>query len=217
MKLEKRLAAALLCAAMVLTALTACSGTPVEKLEWETSKTKQYFDAKGVTAQELTLTADIAASGQKVHVNYAVKGKQAGFEFDAGGSNIRKLRVDTEGNLYENSYDRWYQYPASSEQAKVQADAVRAGMGYFAVPDAESVGSITAGEYKMDGKTYEMETIKLHQNGVYATYSYSYCYDGNDLSFILLESVGGMMNNIELKAVADQNIIAIPQDYNTME
>lgn len=213
MKLKKRLAAVLLCAAMVLTALTACSSTPVQKLEWETSKTKQYFDAKGVTAQEFTLTADINASGQKAGLKYAVKGEQAGYELNTQGS--MKLRVDAEGNVYQNYGSGWGKYTASSDDAKNLANSIRMCMGYFVVPDAESVGSITAGEYKMDGKTYEMETIKLHQNGVYATYSY--CYDGNELSFILLESAGGMMNNIELKVVAEQELIAIPQDYNTMQ
>ena len=69
MKLRKRLAAVLLSAVMILTGLTACDGPapagPAE-LTWQNSRTKQYFDAKGITAQEYTLTADMMASGQKV-------------------------------------------------------------------------------------------------------------------------------------------------------
>lgn len=53
MKLRKRLAAVLLSAVMILTGLTACDGTapagPAE-LTWQNSRTKQYFDAKGITA-----------------------------------------------------------------------------------------------------------------------------------------------------------------------
>ena len=83
MKLRKRLAAVLLSAVMILTGLTACDGTtpagPAE-LTWQNSRTKQYFDAKGIKAQEYTLTADMMASGQKVELKYAIKGKRAGYE-----------------------------------------------------------------------------------------------------------------------------------------
>lgn len=75
MKLRKRLAAVLLSAVMILTGLTACDGTtpagPAE-LTWQNSRTKQYFDAKGITAQEYTLTADMMASGQKVELKSRV-------------------------------------------------------------------------------------------------------------------------------------------------
>lgn len=99
MKLRKRLAAVLLSAVMILTGLTACDGTtpagPAE-LTWQNSRTKQYFDAKGITAQEYTLTADMMASGQKVELKYAIKGKRAGYETAVD----HKLRVDADGNVY---------------------------------------------------------------------------------------------------------------------
>ena len=78
MKLQKRFAAVLLCAIMTLMMLTACSGSSgpaPTKLEWANSRTKQYFDTKGVTPQEFTLTADITVSGQKAGLKFAVKGK----------------------------------------------------------------------------------------------------------------------------------------------
>lgn len=215
MKLSKRFAAALLCVVMVLTALTAC-GTATAKLDWENSRTKKYFESKGITAQEYSLNASITASGQKVNIKYAIKGAQAGYEMDAMGG--LKMREDAEGNVYESmpSYgSTWRKYPASSESAKQYDASLRVCFGYFAVPDADSVGSISAGEYQDGGETYYMETIKLHQNGIYATYSY--CYKGEELSFILMESMGGMMNNIELKPAADEKLLEIPQNYITME
>lgn len=209
MKLRKRLAAVLLSAVMILTGLTACDGTtpagPAE-LTWQNSRTKQYFDAKGITAQEFTLTADITMSGQKAGLKFAVKGKQAGYEF--GVTNGRISRVDDDGNVYRDvsnaGQKEWWQYPAGSQSAESYAPFIRACEGYFMLPDAESVGSIAAGEYK----DYYTETIKLHQNGVYATYTY--CFEGSELSCILLENASGMMNNIELKPVADEAVIAIP-------
>lgn len=209
MKLRKRLAAVLLSAVMILTGLTACDGTaqagPAE-LTWQNSRTKQYFDAKGIKAQEYTLTADMMASGQKVELKYAIKGKRAGYETAADS----KLRVDADGNVYLIGYKgsnkelEWWQYPAGSQSAESYAPFIRACKGYFMLPDAESIGSIAAGEYK----DYYTETIKLHRNGVYATYTY--CFEGSELSCILMESAGGMMNNIELKPAADEAVIAIP-------
>lgn len=215
MKLRKRLAAVLLSAVMILTGLTACDGTapagPAE-LTWQNSRTKQYFDAKGITAQEYTLTADMMASGQKVELKYAIKGKRAGYETAADS----KLRVDADGNVYligfrgSNKELEWWQYPAGSQSAESYAPFIRACEGYFMLPDAESIGSIAAGEYK----DYYTETIKLHQNGVYATYTY--CFEGSELSCILMESAGGMMNNIDLKPVADEAVLEIPSDYRVI-
>lgn len=218
MKLRKRLAAVLLSAVMILTGLTACDGTapagPAE-LTWQNSRTKQYFDAKGVTPQEFTLTADITVSGQKAGLKFAVKGKQAGYETAAD----HKLRVDADGNVYligsRGGNKEWWKYPAGSPTADSYAASIRACYGYFVLPDAESIGSIAAGEYKDGSKVYYTETIKLHQNGVYATYTY--CFEGSELSCILLENASGMMNNIELKTTADEAVIAIPSDYRVMK
>ena len=213
MKLQKRFVAVLLCAVMALAALTACSGGSVPtKLEWANSRTKQYFDAKGVTPQEFTLTASMSVSGVKTNLKFAVKGKQAGYEF--GVTNGRISRVDDDGNVYRDvsnaGQKEWWQYPAGSQSAESYAPFIRACEGYFMLPDAESVGSIAAGEYK----DYYTETIKLHQNGVYATYTY--CFEGSELSCILMESANGMMNNIELKPVADEAVLEIPSDYRVI-
>ena len=209
MKLQKRFAAVLLCAIMTLMMLTACSGSSgpaPTKLEWANSRTKQYFDANGVTAKEFTLTADITVSGQKAGLKFAVKDKRAGYEFDITYG--QKWRVDENGNVYRevsnSSINEWWKYPAGSPSAESYAASIRACSGYFMLPDAESVGSIAAGEYK----DYYTETIKLHQNGVYATYTY--CFEGSELSCILMESANGMMNNIELKPTADEAVIEIP-------
>lgn len=213
MKLRKRLAAVLLSAVMILTGLTACDGTtpagPAE-LTWQNSRTKQYFDAKGITAQEYTLTADMMASGQKVELKYAIKGKRAGYETAVD----HKLRVDADGNVYligsRGGNKEWWKYPAGSPTADSYAASIRACYGYFTLPTDQNVGSISAGKYKKDDKTYDTETLKVHQENVYATYTY--CYDGNELSFILVEPIVGM-ENIELKPTADEAVLAIPSDY----
>ena len=216
MKLQKRFAAVLLCAIMTLMMLTACSGSggpAPTKLEWANSRTKQYFDAKGIKAQEYTLTADMMASGQKVELKYAIKGKRAGYETAADS----KLRVDADGNVYligsRGGNKEWWKYPAGSPTADSYAASIRACYGYFTLPTDQNVGSISAGKYKKDGKTYDTETLKVYQENVYATYTY--CYDGNELSFILVEPIVGM-ENIELKPVADEAVLAIPSDYRVI-
>ena len=218
MKLQKRFAAVLLCAIMTLMMLTACSGSSgpaPTKLEWANSRTKQYFDAKGVTPQEFTLTADITVSGQKAGLKFAVKGKRAGYEF--GVTNGRISRVDDDGNVYRDvsnaGQKEWWQYPAGSQSAESYAPFIRACAGYFTLPTDQNVGSISAGKYKKDDKTYDTETLKVHQESVYATYTY--CYDGNELSFILVEPIVGM-ENIELKPTADEAVIAIPSVYRVI-
>ena len=165
MKLRKRLAAVLLSAVMILTGLTACDGTtpagPAE-LTWQNSRTKQYFDAKGITAQEYTLTADMMASGQKVELKYAIKGKRAGYETAVD----HKLRVDADGNVYligsRGGNKEWWKYPAGSPTADSYAASIRACYGYFTLPTDQNVGSISAGKYKKDDKTYDTETLKVH-------------------------------------------------------
>lgn len=213
MKLRKRLAAVLLSAVMILTGLTACDGTAPAELTWQNSRTKQYFDAKGITAQEYTLTADMMASGQKVELKYAIRGKQAGYETAAD----HKLRVDADGNVYligsRGGNKEWWKYPAGSPTADSYAASIRACWGYFTLPTDQNVGSISAGKYKKDDKTYDTETLKVYQENVYATYTY--CYDGNELSFILVEPIVGM-ENIELKPVADEAVLAIPSDYRVI-
>ena len=147
MKLRKRLAAVLLSAVMILTGLTACDGTapagPAE-LTWQNSRTKQYFDAKGIKAQEYTLTADMMASGQKVELKYAIRGKQAGYETAAD----HKLRVDADGNVYligsRGGNKEWWKYPAGSPTADSYAASIRACYGYFTLPTDQNVGSISA-------------------------------------------------------------------------
>lgn len=193
---------------MMLTACSGSSGPAPTKLEWANSRTKQYFDAKNVTAKEFTLTADVTVSGQKAGLKFAVKGKRAGYEFNI--TNGQKRRVDENGDVYI-SYNEWWKYPAGSPSAESYAASIRACSGYFMLPDAESVGSIAAGEYK----DYYTETIELYQNGVYATYTY--CFEGSELSCILLKNVSGMMDNIELKPTADEAVIAIPPDYKVMK
>ena len=209
MKLQRRFVAVLLCAVMALAALTACSGGPVPtKLEWANSRTKQYFDAKGVTPQEFTLTASMSVSGVKTNLKFAVRGKRAGYEL--GSQDGLKTHVDENGDVYQQYSEdtTWHKYPAGSPSAESYAASTRACYGYFVLPDAESIGSIAAGEYKDGSKVYYTETIKLHQNGVYATYTY--CFEGSELSCILMESANGMMNNIELKPIADEAVIEIP-------
>ena len=208
MKLRKQLAAVLLSAVMILTGLTACDGTAPAELTWQNSRTKQYFDAKGVTPQEFTLTASMSVSGVKTNLKFAVRGKRAGCEL--GLQDGPKTHVDENGDVYQQYSEdtTWHKYPAGSPSAESYAASTRACYGYFVLPDAESIGSIAAGEYKDGSKVYYTETIKLHQNGVYATYTY--CFEGSELSCILMESANGMMNNIELKPTADEAVIEIP-------
>lgn len=213
MKIWKRFAAALLAAGMVLAMLAACSsgggGTP---LSWETSRTKQYFESKGVTPTEYTFKAKMAYSGKKSDVVYTVKGNQFYLNWQESGSG--EILRDAQGNYYtrdQNSADStWVKYAADSEWAKNYGSLVAAEI--FVVPTDDNVGSVVSGSYRMGGKNYSTETIRIHENNSYQTCIYG--YDGNELSFILVEATGSaMLTELELSKTADTALLTPPTTF----
>ena len=215
MKIWKRFAAALLAAGMVLAMLAACSdgggGTP---LSWETSRTKQYFESKGVTPAEYTFKAKMAYSGTKSDVVYTVKDNQ--FYVSWPVSECGETLRDAQGNYYrkdQNSADStWVKYAAGSEWAKNYGSLVAAEI--FVVPTDDNVGSVVSGSYRMGGKNYSTETIRIHENNSYQTCIYG--YDGNELSFILVEATGSaMLTELELSKTADTALLTPPTKFVT--
>lgn len=214
MKIWKRFAAALLAAGMVLAMLAACSdggGTP---LSWETSQTKKYFASKGITSNEYTFKAKMAYSGTKSDVVYTVKGNQFYFNWPVSG--FGEILRDAQGNYYtrdQNSADSiWLKYAADSEWAKNYGSLVVAEIGGFVVPTDDNVGSVVSGSYRMGGKNYSTETIRIHENNSYQTCIYG--YDGNELSFILVEATGrAMLTELELSKTADTALLTPPTTF----
>lgn len=214
MKIWKRFAAALLAAGMVLAMLAACSdggGTP---LSWETSRTKQYFESMGITPTEYTFKAKMAYSGKKSDVVYTVKGNQFYLNWQESGSG--EILRDAQGNYYtrdQNSADStWLKYAADSEWAKNYGSLVAAEI--FVVPTDDNVGSVVSGSYRMGGKNYSTETIRIHENNIYQTCIYG--YDGNELSFILVEATGSaMLTELELSKTADTVLLTPPTKFVT--
>lgn len=215
MKLWKRFAAALLAAGMVLAMFTACSGgsgsTP---LTWETSQTKQYFESKGITPAQFTFKAKMAYSGTKSDVVCTVKGDQLYINWPASG--FGEILRDAQGNYYvkgmNSSESRWVKYAAGSEWAKNYGSLVVAEIGVFTVPTDDNVGSVVSGSYRMGGKSYSTETIRIHENNSYQTCTYG--YDGNELSFILVEMSGSaMLTELDLSSTADAELLKTPTDF----
>ena len=216
MKIWKRFAAALLAAGMVLAMLAACSdggGTP---LSWETSRTKQYFESKGITSKEYTFKAKMAYSGTKSDVVYTVKDNQFYVSWPASGSG--EILRDAQGNYYRKDQDSaestWVKYAAGSEWAENYAPMLMAEISFFTVPTDDNVGSVVSGSYRMGGKNYSTETIRIHENNIYRTCVYG--YDGNELSFILVEAAGSaMLTELELSKTADAALLTPPTKFVT--
>ena len=214
MKIWKRFAAALLAAGMVLAMLAACSdggGTP---LSWETSQTKKYFESKGITSKEYTFKAKMAYSGTKSDVVYTVRNDQFYLSWPVSGSG--EILRDAQGNYYtrdQNSADStWVKYAADSEWAKNYGSLVAAEI--FVVPTDDNVGSVVSGSYRMGGKNYSTETIRIHENNSYQTCIYG--YDGNELSFILVETTGSaMLTELVLNKTADDALLTPPTKFVT--
>ena len=217
MKIWKRFAAALLAAGMVLAMLAACSdgggGTP---LSWETSQTKKYFASKGITSNEYTFKAKMAYSGTKSDVVYTVKGNQLYLSWPVSG--FGEILRDAQGNYYTRDQDSadstWVKYAAGSEWAKNYAPVLVAEISFFTVPTDDNVGSVVSGSYRMGGKNYSTETIRIHENNSYQTCVYG--YDGNELSFILVEATGSaMLTELELSKTADTALLTPPTKFVT--
>ena len=217
MKIWKRFAAALLAAGMMLAMLAACSdgggGTP---LSWETSQTKKYFASKGITSNEYTFKAKMAYSGTKSDVVYTVKGNQLYLSWPVSG--FGEILRDAQGNYYTRDQDSadstWVKYAAGSEWAKNYASMLMAEIGFFIVPTDDNVGSVVSGSYRMGGKNYSTETIRIHENNSYQTCIYG--YDGNELSFILVEIAGSaMLTELELSKTADTALLTPPTKFVT--
>ena len=212
MKIWKRFAAALLAAGMVLAMLAACSdggGTP---LSWETSQTKKYFESKGITGKEYTFKAKMAYSGTKSNVVYTVKDNQFYLSWPMSGPG--EILRDAQGNYYTRDQNRtdstWVKYAADSEWAKNYGSLVAAEI--FVVPTDDNVGSVVSGSYRMGGKNYSTETIRIHENNSYQTCIYG--YDGNELSFILVEATGSaMLTELELSKTADTALLTPPTQF----
>ena len=216
MKIWKRFAAALLAAGMVLAMLAACSGGGGTPLSWETSRTKQYFESKGITGKEYTFKAKMAYSGTKSDVVYTVKDNQ--FYVSWPVSECGETLRDAQGNYYrkdQNSADStWVKYAAGSEWAENYAPMLMAEISFFTVPTDDNVGSVVSGSYRMGGKNYSTETIRIHENNSYQTCIYG--YDGNELSFILVEIAGSaMLTELELSKTADTALLTPPTTFVT--
>lgn len=218
MNIWKRFAAALLAAGMVLAMLAACSdggGTP---LSWETSQTKKYFESKGITDKEYTFKAKMAYSGTKSDVVYTVKDNQFYVSWPMSGPD--EILRDAQGNYYTRDKNRtdstWVKYAADSEWAKNYGSLVAAEVAaeIFVVPTDDNVGSVVSGSYRMGGKNYSTETIRIHGNNSYQTCIYG--YDGNELSFILVETTGSaMLTELVLNKTADDALLTPPTIFVT--
>lgn len=216
MKIWKRFAAALLAAGMVLAMLAACSGGGGTPLSWETSRTKQYFESKGITGKEYTFKAKMAYSGTKSDVVYTVKDNQFYLSWPVSG--FGEILRDAQGNYYtrdqSSAGSTWVKYAADSEWAKNYGSLVVAQIGIFVVPTDDNVGSVVSGSYRMGGKNYSTETIRIHENNSYQTCIYG--YDGNVLSFILVETTGSaMLTELELSKTADDALLTPPTKFVT--
>lgn len=215
MKIWKRFAAALLAAGMVLAMFTACSGGGGgAPLTWETSQTKQYFESRGITPARFTFKAKMAYSGTKSDVVYTVKDNQLYINWSVAG--FGEILRDAQGNYYlrdrNSSESRWIKYDAGSEWAKNYGSMVVVETGVFTVPTDDNVGSVVSGSYRMGGKSYSTETIRIHENNNYQTCVYG--YDGNELSFILVEMNGSaMLTELDLSNTEDAELLKTPTNF----
>lgn len=238
MKLLKRIMETALIAVLGLTMMTACGGeggVSSRNIEWENSRTYNYFSTRGITPEQFMIKATVWTSPTAGYeFQHAVKGKLASCKISIG-----EMQVDKNDNVYKYELDdrqltifkyHWVKYLAQSKKAIEEAPKIRVGYNYFTVPVKQNIVSILAstGEYSVDGKEYYTETIKLKQNNTLRTYVYG--YDGTELKFIQTDvtkmtadasGITGVteitLGSIELKGVADEKAFELPEYYQTVK
>ena len=136
MKIWKRFAAALLAAGMVLVMLAACSsgggGTP---LSWETSRTKQYFESKGITGKEYTFKGTVEGVGEMDNVVYCVKDEQYYLK-ESYNDRTDEIIKDAQGDYYcKSSSDSAYDKDTGYKWANGSAEAKNVDLQYTCYVD----------------------------------------------------------------------------------
>lgn len=83
----------------------------------------------------------------------------------------------------------------------------------FAEEAANYETAVNTGTEEIDGKTYDYEEFDVEGTSV------KYCFDGNDLKYILTSMEGEeyIVEVLSMKSGADKALFEVPDDYNVME
>lgn len=162
--------------------LTGCSGE--KPLTWENSKTNQYFKAHGVTAEKYEVEGELNNGGNKATVILSRDGEKARFETQYETQGVGYLtdgktiymKFNDEGYVKANG--DWY-----DTNAPTLIPMIQKGGGVFVVPTAKTIVSVSSGTYPFNGKDYKKETFEINDGSVVG--SYNYCFEGNELKFII--------------------------------
>ncbi len=164
--------------------LAGCSGE--ESLTWENSKTKKYFKAHGVTAEKYEVEGEVSSGGYKATVIFSRDGENARYETKYGTQGTGYL---TDGKtVYMKYNDKEYatNNAWNAENASTFIPVIQNAGGILAVLKEGAIVSMSAGTYSLNGKEYKKETFEINDGSVVG--SYSYCFEGDELKFIIVST-----------------------------
>ena len=196
--------------------------TPAVPKNWSESKTKKFFESKGIKQDNLYTTFRSTFEEEPIEMTYAVSGKRYsadGTAQDEDGT-VRHLKeiVDEKGNEYQVDYDEKTvtAYPAGSEIGGYVAEDMEMLKYYIPVPNSANVGALTVGEYAYNGKTYYMESFKLRvtiDGDVYPG-TWDYLYDENDdLKYVISDLMQTITEVKSISANPPESCFALPSWY----
>ena len=196
--------------------------TPTVPKNWSESKTKKFFESKGIKQDNLYTTFSSTFEEYPVEMTYAVSGKRYsadGTAQDEDGTvqHIKEL-VDEKGDEYYVDYDEKTvtTYPAGSENGGYITDDIRILGYYIPVPNSANVGALTVGDYTYNGKTYYMESFKLRVtiDGTSYPGTWDYLYDENDnLKYVISDLMQTITEVKSISANPPESCFALPSWY----
>ena len=105
--------------------------------------------------------------------------------------------------------------PASKIAIKMSIGAENGGLNtkeMFAEEEENYEAALSTGDMDINGKTY------FYEEFIVDDYSVKYCFDGDDMKYILTEMDGTTytMEIISMEKGADSDLFTIPADYQVM-
>lgn len=177
----------------------------LKTVTWANSKTNQYFKVNGATSSKCYLDGELISSTQKESAKIAANGDNLYFKMDVTFNG--QIAIYKGNTLYAlNSKDKTY-WERSTIDNEYNDTRTLAKL-FVTIPTETTVSpTIITSKERLYGQIYDRETFRI--NGL----TYSYCYEGTELRYILFESLGYVMKVNKLTASPDSKLFEIPEGY----
>lgn len=191
--------------------MTACGGGSessggdsgeVAVTETASTKTLAYFN-EFVSGGAYTMEMKAEYSGVTTTMTSAVK----------DGMLYSKSEMDGVTSIMIMKDDVQYLLDPSSKTCMKMSVLDNSAVEMFAEEAANYETAVNAGQEEINGKTYDYEEFDVEGTSV------KYCFDGNELKYILTSMEGEeyIAEILSMESGADASLFEVPKDYNVIE